>query len=210
METASDCWIFPSLGTCWSLPCCRACYKASSTCVPFWLTQCTGLMCCTGMWHFSNFCLTYIWFSGAPYPEGSTGPSDALQVLDTTVWLPRQPRRSFFLKCRDIINKINTTWTANSYGWINIFCLLNVLQKISALEMNLALSEYAGGSLSCLQQHQLPGKTCFLDLFRLICLTSPPPAVKEGKLACRLGNSCDVPRYDLPKHFQLLHNFNVL
>lgn len=49
---------------------------------------------------------------------------------------------------KDITNKINMTWTTNSYGQISIFCLLNVLQEISALEINLALSEYAQSSLS--------------------------------------------------------------
>lgn len=88
---------------------------------------------------------------------------------------------------KDIKNKINMTWTTNSYGWINIFCLLNVLQEISALEMNLALSEYARSSLSYLQQHQPPGKTYFLDLFPLICLTSLPSAVEEENLARRPG-----------------------
>lgn len=94
---------------------------------------------------------------------------------------------STFSVTKDITNKINMTWTTNNYGWINIFSLLNVLQDISALEMNLALSEYAQSSMSYLQQHQPPGKTYFLDLFPLICLTSLPSAVKEENLACRPG-----------------------
>lgn len=111
---------------------------------------------------------------------------------------------------KNVTNKINMTWITNSYGWINIFCYLNVPRVICPLEMNLALAEYARSSMSSLQQHHPASKTHFCDLFPPICLTSLPSAVKEGNLYRRPGKYLGYAQVPIAIALLTLPYFNVL